>query len=133
MSASLWALLASAFLSATLLPGGSEVLLAFLHARATHPAWLLLAVASLGNSLGGMSSWLLGRLLPAARLERPGLAGAVERVRRRGAPVLLLAWVPVIGDPLCLAAGWLRVPWPAALLFITAGKTARYALVLAAT
>ena len=47
-----------------------------------------------------------------------------------GAPVLLLSWVPIIGDPLCVAAGWLRVHWLPALIFITVGKTARYAALM---
>ena len=53
-----------------------------------------------------------------------------DRIRRYGSPVLLLSWVPVIGDPLCAAAGWLRISWHRALLFIAAGKIARYGVVL---
>ena len=128
--AGLWGLFASAFLSATLLPGGSEAVLAYLAAVDWRQPLVLLAVASAGNTLGGMSSWLIGRLLPAGRIQRPGLHPAVDRIRRFGSPVLLLSWVPVIGDPLCVAAGWLRVPWPWALLLIAAGKIARYAVVL---
>jgi membrane protein YqaA with SNARE-associated domain len=128
--AGLWGLFASAFLSATLLPGGSEAVLAYLARADNHNPMLLLAVASAGNTLGGMSSWLIGRLLPAGRLQRPELHPAVARIRRHGSPVLLLSWVPVIGDPLCVAAGWLRVPWHQALLFIAAGKIARYTVVL---
>lgn len=128
--AGLWGLFASAFLSATLLPGGSEAVLAYLAGVDSHHPLLLLGVASAGNTLGGMSSWLIGRLLPAGRLQRPELHPAVARVRDYGSAVLLLSWVPVIGDPLCIAAGWLRVPWQWALLFIAAGKIARYAVVL---
>ena len=96
-----------------------------------HAPWLLLAVAAAGNSLGGMSSWLIGRLIPRDRLlGEPKRVRAVERVSRHGAPVLLLAWVPVVGDPLCVAAGWLRVHWLAAAVFITVGKTARYAALM---
>lgn len=123
-SASLWALFASSFLAATLLPGGSEaVLFGVLH---MHPGevWPALGVATLGNTLGGMSSYLIGRLLPQAR----PLKG-LDAVRRYGSPVLLLSWVPVVGDPLCVAAGWLRLnPW-LALLCIAAGKFARYAAI----
>jgi membrane protein YqaA with SNARE-associated domain len=128
--AGLWGLFASAFLSATLLPGGSEAVLAYLAHADNHAPATLLAVASAGNTLGGMSSWLIGRLIPAGRLERPELHRAVARMRKYGSPVLLLSWLPVIGDPLCAAAGWLRVPWQRALLFIAAGKIARYAIVL---
>ena len=128
--AGLGGLFASAFLSATLLPGGSEAVLAYLAADGHHHPLVLLAVAAAGNTLGGMSSWAIGRILPAGRLQRPELHPAVARVRRHGSPALLLAWVPVIGDPLCVAAGWLRIAWYRALIFIAVGKTARYAVVL---
>lgn len=128
--AGLWGLFASAFVSATLLPGGSEAVLAYLAHADQHAPLTLLAVASAGNTLGGMSSWLIGRLLPAGRLQRPELHPAIERIRRYGSPVLLLSWAPVIGDPLCAAAGWLRISWHRALLFIAAGKIARYSVVL---
>jgi len=128
--AGLGGLFASAFLSATLLPGGSEAVLAYLAGDLKYDPLTLLAVASVGNTLGGMSSWLIGRLLPSGRLQRPELHPSVERMRRHGSPILLLSWVPFIGDPLCVAAGWLRVSWYRALLFIAVGKVARYAVVL---
>jgi len=53
-------------------------------------------------------------------------------VRRFGAPVLLLSWLPVVGDPLCVAAGWLRLPWIAAFMFIALGKGLRYAALIPA-
>jgi membrane protein YqaA with SNARE-associated domain len=122
--ASLWALFGSSFLAATLLPGGSEaVLFAVLK---LHPGqlWLALGIATLGNTLGGMSSYLIGRIIP----ERKDLRG-LQAVRKYGSPSLLLSWVPFIGDPLCVAAGWLRLnPWLAAL-FMAAGKFARYLVV----
>ncbi|MFN7085628.1 MAG: YqaA family protein [Burkholderiales bacterium] len=123
---SLWALFTSSFLAATLLPGGSEAVL--FGVLRLHPGqlWPALAVATLGNTLGGMSSYLVGRILPPARPLR-GLA----TVQKYGAATLLLAWVPVIGDPLCVAAGWLRLnPWTAAL-FIAVGKFLRYWVVAA--
>lgn len=123
----LWGLLASAFPAATLLPGGSEAVLAYLVHADDHAPLTLLAVASAGNTLGGMSSWLIGRLIPAGRLQRPGLQPATERIRTYGSPMLLLSWAPVVGDPLCPAAGWPRLSWYRALLFIAAGKIARSA------
>lgn len=87
--------------------------------------WPALAVATLGNTLGGMSSYLIGRLLPDKKIG----ARTLDRVRRHGTPVLLLSWVPLIGDALCVAAGWLRLnPWWAAL-FMAAGKFARYCVI----
>jgi membrane protein YqaA with SNARE-associated domain len=124
--ASLWALFGSSFLAATLLPGGSEaVLFAVLK---LHPGqlWIALGVATLGNTLGGMSSYLIGRIIPQKKELR-----ALQTVRKYGSPALLLSWVPIIGDPLCVAAGWLRVnPWLAAL-FMGAGKLARYLAIAA--
>ncbi len=123
-STSLWALFASSFLAATLLPGGSEAVL--FGVLKLHPGqlWIALAVATLGNTLGGMSSYLIGRIIPQ-KTELKGLA----RVQRFGTPILLLSWVPIIGDPLCVAAGWLRLnPWLSAL-FIATGKFARYCVV----
>jgi membrane protein YqaA with SNARE-associated domain len=122
----LWALFASSFLAATLLPGGSEAVL--FGVLTQHPAqvWPALGVATLGNTLGGMSSYLIGRIIPPKK-DLPGLPA----VRKYGSPALLLSWVPVIGDPLCVAAGWLRLdPWLAAL-FIALGKLARYVAIAA--
>ena len=126
--ASLWTLFGSSFLAATLLPGGSEaVLFAVLK---LHPGqyWLALGIATLGNTLGGMSSYLIGRIIPQKK-ELHGL----QAMQKYGSPALLLSWVPIIGDPLCVAAGWLRLnPWLAAL-FMGTGKFARYLVIASAT
>jgi membrane protein YqaA with SNARE-associated domain len=131
---SLWALFASSFLAATLLPGGSEaVLFAVLHTHAGLYAPAL-AVATLGNTLGGMSSYMIGRMLPAwhSSAHANGMgARALRHARRFGSPALLAAWVPFVGDPLCVAAGWLRLPWPAVLFFMALGKLGRYLVVAA--
>ena len=120
-TAGLWTLFASSFLAATLLPGGSEVVL--FGVLKLHPDKLgaALAIATLGNTLGGLSSYLIGRVIPQKQTLK-GLA----RVQRYGAPILLLSWVPIIGDPLCVAAGWLRLnPWWSTL-YIAIGKLMRY-------
>lgn len=118
---SLWGLFVSSFLAATLLPGGSEaVLYAVLKAYPESQA-AAIALATVGNTLGGMSSYVLGRLLPE-RYNGRGLGLA----RRYGTPALLLSWVPLIGDALCVAAGWLRLAPAPATLFIASGKLARY-------
>ncbi len=129
----LWGLFVSAFISSTLLPGGSEVLLLALALNGSHDPWLLLGVATLGNALGGMSSWLLGRWLvyrfPLHQLE-PKRQRAVTWLQRHGSPLLLLSWLPLVGDPLCVAAGWLKISPVWSLLFIVLGKGGRYALLL---
>lgn len=111
----------SSFVSATLLPGGSElVLLAVLN---QHPAsyWPAIAVATGANTVGGMTSYLIGRLFPN-RVQSVSL----ERLRRYGYPALLLSWLPVLGDALCVAAGWLRFNVGATALALAIGKGARY-------
>ena len=132
----LWGVFASAFLSSTLLPGGSEAVLAAVSLQRSHDPWLLLAVATTGNTLGGMSSWLIGRLAalrwPAELLKQPHQRRAAVWLERHGSPLLLLSWLPVVGDPLCVAAGWLRIGFRPALLFIALGKAARYGVVLLA-
>ena len=126
----LWALCVSAFLSSTVLPGSSEALLAAALASSpqTDRALLLVAEASLFNTLGSMTSWAIGRYFPHKTPE----SAALERLRRYGPPALMLAWVPVIGDVLPLAAGWLKVGFWPALLWTALGKTARYAVLSAA-
>jgi membrane protein YqaA with SNARE-associated domain len=132
---SLWGLFFSAFLSSTVLPGSSEVVLLALATQGEIPHWDLLAVATAGNTLGGMSSWVLGWVIalryPLTELSKFSHRRAVERVRQWGSPILLFSWVPVIGDPLCVAAGWLRMSWIGAWLFIGMGKALRYGAVLA--
>ena len=124
-SVGLGALFLSSFLAATLLPGGSELVFAAVLASGTATLWPALAVATLGNTLGGVSSYLVGRLVPDKKIG----SKVVEWVRRRGAPVLLLSWVPLIGDALCVAAGWLRLnPWWSAL-FMALGKFGRYCVI----
>ena len=125
-TSSLWALFASSFLAATLLPGGSEFVFAGILNAKPHLYWPALAVATVGNTLGGMSSYLIGRVIPQ-RAELKGL----KWVQSYGSPVLLAAWVPILGDPLCVAAGWLRInPW-LSTLFMTIGKFARYLTIAA--
>jgi membrane protein YqaA with SNARE-associated domain len=125
-------LFASAFISSTLLPGGSEALLVYLGTQG-YSAAVLLVVATAGNTLGGMTSWLIGRSL-VNRGSAEGLKvsqrRAMERMRRWGRPALLFSWLPVIGDPLCLAAGLLRIGWLPALVLIGIGKAARYGALL---
>lgn len=118
------ALLASSFLSATLLPGGSELVLAGVLALRPEQLAAALAVATVGNTLGGMSTLLLARLLP-----RKADTSRLDWVRRRGAAILILSWAPIVGDALAAAAGWLRLPWLPCLAWMALGKLLRYALV----
>ena len=124
---SLWGLFISSLLAATLLPGGSEAVLFGILKLHPELFWPALLVGTLGNTIGGMISFGMGWLLPQTQQLKH-----VEKVRAHGTPALLLAWAPLIGDALCVAAGWLRLnPWHAAL-FMLLGKFARY-LVIALT
>lgn len=133
----LWGLFLSAFISSTLLPGGSEALFVFLLTQAQHSPIQLLIAASLGNTLGGLSSWGIGwfiaRRYSAEKLTKESHHRAVARIKRWGSPILLFSWLPFIGDPLCVAAGWLRISFLSALVFIAVGKTLRYGLLWLAT
>ena len=125
--AGLWGMFVTSFLSATLLPGGSEVVLFALLKLHPDQLWPALALATLGNTLGGMSSYACGRWLP--QWQKFDDWRWQPRLQRWGSPLLLLSWVPLIGDALCVAAGWLRISALASALFMALGKAARYALV----
>ena len=135
----LWLMFAGAFSSATVLPGNSEALfvgfavpLAKQNGWFSAPVFKLLLAATAGNSLGSMTSYLLGRLIPERQKAAPETRGswAYRMAERWGSLILLLAWLPVVGDVFCAAAGWLRLRWLPSLLCITLGKLIRYALLL---
>ena len=120
----------SAFLSATLLPMGSEVILASLLLQGGAPV-MLIVVATLGNVLGSLVNYAMGYWANQGWLARqkPGvMARAEQRFRRYGRWSLLLAWVPIIGDPLTLIAGILRVNLLWFVGLVTIGKALRYLL-----
>jgi membrane protein YqaA with SNARE-associated domain len=120
------ALFAAAFVSATFVPANSELVLAAVVRAAPANAALAVAIATLGNTLGGLTTYALGRLVPERTVPR---GRGFELVRRYGAAALLLSWVPIVGDALCAAAGWLRVRAVPAALAMAAGKLARYIVV----
>ena len=129
-------LAASAFASATLLPGTSEALLVALHVSKAAPGWALLLVAGAGNVAGSCVNWALGRFLARFAGERwfPATPEQLERAGRwygrYGWPSLLFSWLPVIGDPLTVMAGTLRTPFVLFLIVVAIAKTARYAALL---
>ena len=127
LSGPLLTLFATSFAAATLVPLPSEAaLFAYVHVYPERTA-LAVAVATLGNTAGGMTSYGIGRLVPQKKVDLK----AVDMLKRYGAPLTLLAWLPLVGDALCLAAGWLRLHWAAVLGFMAAGRLARYAVVAA--
>jgi membrane protein YqaA with SNARE-associated domain len=125
-----------AMLAATVLPGSSEALLLGLVAK--HPAetGALLITATLGNTLGGVINWTLGCRLsrfssaPWFPVSAERLARACRLFQRYGSWTLLFSWLPIIGDPLTVAAGLLRVPFGLFLLLVGLGKASRYLLLI---
>ncbi len=118
-------LFAASFIASTIVPLSSEaVLFGFLR---LYPGDMVpaLLLATLGNTLGGLTTYAIGRLLPA-RAQKKLDPRALERLRRWGSPLTFFAWLPLVGDALCLAAGWLRLNWIAATLFMAAGRLLRY-------
>lgn len=126
----------SALLAATLVPFSSEVLLGGMAAAAEFSTWGLLIAASAGNVLGAVVNWGLGRYCLHWRdrrwfpVSKPQLDRAGGWFGRYGVWSLLLAWVPIIGDPLTFAAGVLRVRFGLFLILVTISKTGRYLVVL---
>lgn len=129
----------TALLAATVLPGASEVLFVGLLVSGTVDPWMLLAVATVGNTLGSVVNWFLGRSLLHFQNRRwfPVSPDAIERwsivYRRYGLWSLLFAWAPVGGDALTVVAGILRVKLLPFSILVGIGKFARYAFVMAGT
>jgi len=128
-----WTLFLSALISSTLFPGGSEAVLLYrLDQRGDARA--LVAIATVGNVLGSLITFAIGWLGNQAvhkrwlRISEQQLVSAEHWFARFGKPALLFAWLPVVGDPLCLVAGLLRCSPLSFLLLVSTGKAARYLL-----
>jgi len=128
----------SALLAATILPFSSEAVLATMLAADLGDAWLLWGVASAGNILGALVNWWLGGYClhwqdrPWFPFKPNQLDKAHQWFERYGVWSLLLAWVPIIGDPLTFAAGFLRINVLVFLVLVGIGKAGRYAVVILA-
>ncbi|MBM7343723.1 YqaA family protein [Pantoea coffeiphila] len=123
---------ASSFLSATLLPGSSEAMLVGLLLAGKASTVNLVLIAAIGNTLGGLTNILIGRLLPLKEQGRWHTT-AMAWLHRLGPAALIFSWLPVIGDLLCVIAGWLRFAWLPMVVFLAVGKTLRYIALAAAT
>lgn len=125
----------SSFLAASLFPASSEVLLLALLQQGYLP-WLLFIVATLGNTLGSCFNWYLGSKLEHYKHQRwfpvapAALARAQQHFQRFGSWSLLFAWLPIIGDPLTLIAGVLKVRFRLFLVLVCSGKALRYAVLI---
>jgi len=133
--AGLWGMFLSAFLSATVLPGSSELVMTALITAYPALAWQAFGAALAGNVLGCVLSFWMGHAgrqgyerfqRVKVNLDHP----RVQRLRRWGPPALFLSFLPLVGDALVLAAGWLKMPFWQSMLWIAAGKGARYLLLM---
>jgi membrane protein YqaA with SNARE-associated domain len=116
--------------SATLVPAGSEwVVLGFLKLN-PDLFWTTIAVATAGNTVGGAATWWMGygaeRAYEKVAHRRPTELRALKWLERFGPKACLLSWLPVVGDPLCAVAGWLRLPFWPCLVYMAIGKFGRY-------
>jgi membrane protein YqaA with SNARE-associated domain len=125
-----------AFVSATLLPVGSEPAVFGLIKLNPEMFWPAILVATVGNTLGGAVTWWMGYFAERAyeRLShhKPPNARALRWLRRFGAKACLLSWLPIVGDPLCAVAGWLKLPFWPCVFYMSIGKFARYLTMTAA-
>jgi len=128
-----WPLFFSALISSTLFPGGSEVLLLYQLNEGGNIVALVLT-ATLGNVLGSLITYGMGRLGNVAvhkrwlRISETQTERAEQWFEKYGRPSLLLAWLPIVGDPLCLAAGLMRCQLITFLVLVSIGKLARYSV-----
>jgi len=128
-----WSLFFSALISSTLMPGGSEALLLYRLHEGGEPITLVL-IATIGNVLGSLITYSMGRLGNEAvhrkwlRMDEVKVERAERWFGKYGQASLLFAWLPVVGDPLCLAAGLLKSPLVWFILLVSIGKAMRYAM-----
>ena len=126
-----WSLFLSALISSTLMPGGSEALLLY-RLYEGGDAIALVLIATVGNVLGSMITYAMGRIGNEAvhkkwlQMDEAKVARAEGWFAKYGQASLLFTWLPVVGDPLCLVAGLLRSPLIWFVLLVTIGKAARY-------
>ena len=127
----------SAFLSATVLPGNSEVVFVALAVPKLVLGSLfntdilaLVFFATLGNGLGSLTTYGIGRWMPKFDPKNHRTLWVTNQIKRYGAITLLLSWLPVVGDLFCAIAGWLRLNFVASGLFIFLGKLVRYVALL---
>jgi len=132
-----WTLFFSALLSSTLFPGGSEALLVYRLQAVESSPYLLVLMATLGNVLGSIITYGMGRVghglghkldFKWLRTSEQKLHKAETMINKYGLFALLFAWLPIIGDPLCLVAGVLRYHFLWFVLLVAVGKLARYSL-----
>lgn len=125
-----------AVISATLLPMGSEFAVIGLVKLNPSLFWPAIAVATVGNTIGGAITWWMGygaeRVYENVSRRKPVELKALNWLERFGPMACLLSWLPIVGDPLCAVAGWLRLPFWPCVAYMAIGKFVRYVLMTAA-
>ena len=122
------------FISATLLPLGSEPVVFGLVTLHPDMFWPVVLVATMGNTLGGAVSWWMGYCAHRAvdkYKHSDHHTRALAWLEKLGPKACLLAWLPGVGDPLCAVAGWLKLPFWPCVFYMAIGKFARYVLMTA--
>jgi membrane protein YqaA with SNARE-associated domain len=128
-------LFAASFISATLLPIGSEPVLYGVLRLNPGVFWEAILVASIGNTLGGALDWWMGygaHKVVDRYAHSKHHTRVIEWLERLGPKACLLSWLPLVGDPLCAVAGWLRLPFWPCLAYMALGKFLRYLVATAA-
>ena len=123
------------FVSATLLPLGSEPAVIGFVKLDPSLFWAAIFVATAGNTLGGALNWWIGYGAERAyeKVSPQRAEGrALQWLRRFGAKACLMSWLPIVGDPLCAVAGWMRLPFWPCVFYMAIGKFARYVVMTAA-
>ena len=130
---SLWGLFGSAFISSTIAPGGSEAVLAYMVSEYQAQALTLIVIATIGNTLGALTTWWLGvftaKKYPVEALLSEKKQATVKMVKKWGIAALFFSWLPIIGDGFCFAGGWLKMPLLISIIVITLGKAVRYSFI----
>jgi membrane protein YqaA with SNARE-associated domain len=125
-----------AFVSATLLPLGSEPAVYLVVRADPDMFWPVVLVATVGNTLGGVTSWWIGygaeKAVEAVKHHEPRHSRAMRWLQRFGPKACLLSWLPVVGDPLCAVAGWLKLPFWPCVGYMAVGKFLRFVFYTAA-
>lgn len=122
--------------AATILPLQSEAVLTGLLLTRAYPDWVLVVVATTGNTLGSLINWYLGHSIESFRHKRwfPVRPELLEKAQalyvRRGQWMLLFSWVPIIGDALTVIAGVMHLPWPRFLAIVALAKASRYVVLV---
>ncbi len=129
-SLGLLGLFTSAFISSTLAPGGSEAVLVYMINKYPSSVPILVLVATIGNTLGSLTTWgfglWTGKKYPAGYLLTARQQKSLHTVHHWGTLALLFSWLPIVGDGLCFAGGWLKLSFFTSLIAIIIGKALRY-------